>query len=279
MDTSVVRLLLVTSAAMIFAHSEVIAEAKLFYVHADHLGTPRNLSDEGGEIVWKNDSAPFGEMRPDEDLDGDGWAVTYNLRFPGQYFDEESGFHYNYFRDYDPSVGRYLQSDPIGLVGGANTYGYALQNPLRNTDPFGLVSWNCTSLTMGVSAIIAGGGTIRYKCESECVNGSKTISQIEVSYFGIDIGIEASMIESRGNEINDRNSIPDSNVFNGEYLETTAVYAFGIGYGVTAASWNRGQAMGVNHGLVGGFGMGAGEVSGSSQVLSSTKVACDEECE
>jgi RHS repeat-associated protein len=68
-----------------------------------------------------------------------GWAFKYNLRFAGQYFDEETGLHYNYFRDYDPKTGRYVQSDPIGLAGGLNTYLYANANPLSYIDPLGLM--------------------------------------------------------------------------------------------------------------------------------------------
>ena len=64
--------------------------------------------------------------------------VAFNLRFPGQYFDSETGKHHNYFRDYDPAIGRYVESDPIGLRAGLNTYGYAFGRPLRWTDFFGL---------------------------------------------------------------------------------------------------------------------------------------------
>jgi RHS repeat-associated protein len=68
----------------------------------------------------------------------EGGFSSSPLRFPGQYADAESGLAYNYFRDYDPALGRYIQSDPIGLRGGLNTYGYVMGNPLRFVDPMGL---------------------------------------------------------------------------------------------------------------------------------------------
>ena len=108
------------------------------YLHFDHLNTPRLATDDNQTIVWRWDSDAFGRTLPDEDPDGDGNGTTVNLRFPGQYFDQETGFHYNYHRTYDPSTGRYVESDPIGLGGGLNTYGYALANPMSLVDPYGL---------------------------------------------------------------------------------------------------------------------------------------------
>ncbi|WP_407658787.1 RHS repeat domain-containing protein [Marinobacterium marinum] len=111
----------------------------MYYIHTDHPNTPRRISRASdNQIVWRWDNDPFGRHTANEDPDGDSQLFTFSLRYPGQYYDEETGLHYNYFRDYDPSLGRYLQSDPIGLQGGINTYLYTNANPLVYIDPLGL---------------------------------------------------------------------------------------------------------------------------------------------
>ncbi|MFO1350153.1 MAG: RHS repeat-associated core domain-containing protein [Gammaproteobacteria bacterium] len=110
----------------------------VYFIHTDHLDTPRVITDAAGTVVWRWVSDPFGEAAANEDPDQDSVTFTFNLRFPGQYFDAETGLHYNYTRDYDPTVGRYVQSDPIGLRGGINTYAYVKGNPLLFSDLFGL---------------------------------------------------------------------------------------------------------------------------------------------
>jgi RHS repeat-associated protein len=109
-----------------------------YNIHTDHLNTPRAISDAAGVVLWWWESDPFGVAVPDDDANHDGHAFAFNLRFPGQYFDEETGLHYNYFREYKPEIGRYIQTDPIGLLGGVNTYSYVTNSPVHVVDPSGL---------------------------------------------------------------------------------------------------------------------------------------------
>jgi RHS repeat-associated protein len=133
----------------------------IYYIHNDHLGTPKLLTNSSGQAVWRATADPFGQASVNEDVDGDGVSVVFNLRQPGQYYDGESGLYYNYFRYYDPETGRYITSDPIGLAGRVNTYTYVLNNPLKYVDPTGLIiSTHIGANTRGMSsrdAINAGG--------------------------------------------------------------------------------------------------------------------------
>ncbi len=116
------------------------AAAGIYYIYTDQLGAPRAITDTTNKVVWQWDSDPFGTAAPNEDPDGDGVKFSYNLRFSGQYYDQETRLHYNYFRDYDPETGRYIQPDPVGLEAGLNLYAYVNGNPLNKKDPYGLAS-------------------------------------------------------------------------------------------------------------------------------------------
>ncbi|MFD1794911.1 hypothetical protein FQV27_05495 [Paracoccus aurantiacus] len=119
-------------AAQIRRHSAE-EEARVLLYWLDHLGTPQEVSNENGELVWQVSLKAWGGV--DRVLVD---RVEQNLRFQGQYHDEETGLHYNRFRHYDPAAGIYLNQDPLGLLGGANVYAYPT-DPLSGTDPYGLV--------------------------------------------------------------------------------------------------------------------------------------------
>ena len=135
-------------------------EQKLYYFHTDQIGTPLEMTDREGQIVWQATYKAWGSL---ERLDVN--KVEQNLRFQGQYFDEETGLHYNTFRYYDPEVGRFVTQDPIGLLGGGNLYQYA-PNTTGWIDPFGL----CKSSASGVK------GTNKARHDLER-NGYKVVSE------------------------------------------------------------------------------------------------------
>ena len=111
----------------------------VYFYHNDHLGTPVKMTNSTGNVVWSADYLPFGEVILNEDPDGDGKKVVNNFRFPGQYYDEETGLHYNMNRYYAPGIGRYPTPDLIGLAGGINLYSYVANNPVKLIDLNGLV--------------------------------------------------------------------------------------------------------------------------------------------
>ena len=123
-------------AELVYLGDQLLAMIKpgesAYYFHNDHLGTPQVLMDDTQTIAWKAVYTPFGEAVASIQ------TVDNPFRFPGQYYDPETGLHYNYFRYYNPQTGRYITPDPIGLEGGINLFSYAYNNPLLNADEHGL---------------------------------------------------------------------------------------------------------------------------------------------
>ncbi|RBP75692.1 RHS repeat-associated core domain-containing protein [Marinobacter nauticus] len=131
-----------------------------FAVHSDYLDTPKALTDTSGNVVWNTVLSPYGNTVENTDPDGDGQAIAFNLRFPGQYHDRETGLYYNWNRTYDPESGRYLQSDPLGLYDGPNTYTYVYSNPVNYIDPtgeWGIAGGVYGAISGGIGGYISGG--------------------------------------------------------------------------------------------------------------------------
>ena len=145
----------------------ILRNGNFFAIHSDHLGTPRLMTNEDNKPVWQWPYSAFGANKPTGILQATPnprvaitnqpvllkatAATELNLRFPGQYFDSETNLHYNYFRSYQPNQGRYTQSDPIGLEGGLNRFGYANGDGINNFDPLGLET--CLLTTVGPGGI------------------------------------------------------------------------------------------------------------------------------
>ncbi len=126
----------------------------IYNIHTDHLNTPRVITGSVNTAArWRWDGEPFGSGTVNNNPSGAG-VFNFDLRFPGQIVMAETGLYYNYFRDYDPATGRYVQSDPIGLSGGLSTYNYVGADPLTFADPLGLAkcTYSITKHTMSCSS-------------------------------------------------------------------------------------------------------------------------------
>jgi RHS repeat-associated protein len=127
-----------------WTHGQVAIGASLgteavYGVHADRLETPKLLTTSGGAVVWRAVHEAFGKAHVDEDPDGNMTPVSLAIRFLGQQLDGETELHYNWFRQYEPTGGRYISSDPIAFIGSMSPYAYALANPLSAVDLLGLL--------------------------------------------------------------------------------------------------------------------------------------------
>lgn len=176
--------------AYIWLHGQplamIAADGAVSYFHNDHLGTPQKMTDAAANVVWSADYLPFGQA--DVTVSG----VENNLRFAGQYYDQETGLHYNYHRYYDPKLGRYLRADPIGLNGGINQYTYTSNNPVKSTDPSGLIEWKGTAK----GATILAAGLYIFDLKSECVKNKRGVVKVIFAGPGLGIGMDFSATES-----------------------------------------------------------------------------------
>jgi RHS repeat-associated protein len=145
-----------------FAPLAKVEGEKRYGIVTDHLGTPKVLLDEAGELVWKAELDVYGAARADVMRTGCPW------RWPGQYEDEETGLYYNRFRYYEPKGGRYISQDPIGLLGGIDGYGY-VKDPLKLLDPLGLTecAWSSKRIKQAAEAIDSGETAIFVKTRAE----------------------------------------------------------------------------------------------------------------
>lgn len=164
---------------------------EVYNIHSDQLNAPRRMThsaDATNTVVWRWDPESFGIGYENGDADNNGQHVWLDLRFPGQVFDSTYGRHYNYFRDYDPYTGRYLESDPAGQGGGPNTYGYANASPIMSVDPYGLLALNVSETTTYTNALdltTALGGTMaslgRISCECHGCGGKWSLIECSTS--------------------------------------------------------------------------------------------------
>jgi RHS repeat-associated protein len=131
-----------------FTPLAVRVDGQVYSYHCDHLGTPRMVSAPDGSVIWLADYAGFGSARIAHG------SFRNPLRAPGQYFDEETGLHYNRFRYYSPELARYLSRDPLSLLAGSNFYSYTTNNPINHSDPLGLFDWK-GAVAIGGSIVAA----------------------------------------------------------------------------------------------------------------------------
>ena len=150
----------------------------IFYVHNDHLNTPRKVTNTHNVVVFDWPAVdPFGANQPTIN------TIGFNIRYPGQYYDTETAYHYNYHRYYNPKTGKYLQADPIGLDGGYNLYNYVDNNSLIGVDPEGLA----TSIIVVESGPIVGIGHMALN-----INGN--IYDLNPTYVDLNNGFISSAV-------------------------------------------------------------------------------------
>lgn len=173
----------------------VPGSSQLSFLHTDRLGTPQVASNSSKTIVWRGDFDPFGTLNPATSQTA---TLTQSLRFPGQEFEPETGWHQNGFRDYAPSLGRYLESDPIGVIGGYNGYVHVRNNPGRFTDRWGLAPADLSVSAQGTGSPIFTndyyGGAV------DMVNAYEggTKQQQDAAFRRVEAGVKEQQLDQAG---------------------------------------------------------------------------------
>ena len=205
----------------------VQTQAQLYFIEVDHLNTPRLVADATGTTVWRWDQAePFGDSPADENPGGAG-TFDLPLRLPGQYYDAESGLHYNYFRDYDPQTGRYVQSDLVGLRGGINSYTYVSDDPLALFDLAGLVQWTGQSYNGNISGLFGAGLTfLDLWSECKCNKRYHILVITPAVVFGFGLKATGTIANV---DLDDGSNCPNPSAFEGFYMSAAAGVTVGPG--------------------------------------------------
>ncbi len=158
--------------------------AQYYFYHNDHLGTPQKMTSPSGAVVWSAKYESFGNAVIDPTS-----TVANNLRFPGQYYDSETGLHYNYHRYYDPQFGRYLMPDPVRYQQGKGSlYIYAKQSPANFLDPLGLCEWKGSLSMLVFGRCGLGAGLVIMGLESECCNNRRAHGVYIAPVAGVFLG-------------------------------------------------------------------------------------------
>ncbi len=254
--------------------------------HNDRLHAADILtSADEGEVVWDGLRDGFGRTVTRSES-----TTSLSMRFPGQSVDDSSGLHYNYFRDYDPALGRYYQTDPIGLAGGLSTYAYVSANPIVKSDSRGLVQWEGTQ--SGGSVLTGGMYTFQLHTK-ECFGGERTYVTVIFIGVGAGVGLEFEGTEEQV-EIKDIYDNPIPIIFNSDgFLASADIfgpadsYAQRLGRALAGKPRERrdngyscsiivlGEAGGMSCGGFYGAALGAGVLYGSSTLTDSRTEPCD----
>jgi RHS repeat-associated protein len=185
----------VAAVALVGIDIACIPQAKAFYwVVTDPVGKPIAMTSTplsgAAQVVWKASYSPFGRAIESMDPDADGTSVATPVRFPGQWSDFATGLHYNFYRDYDPQTGRYLEPDPIGQFGGANLFMYARDNPLLFTDPSGTFPPLVGAILLGggFGGVLGGLGEFLANVEAGCQDRDQFEGVLEAAVVGALLG-------------------------------------------------------------------------------------------